>query len=118
MARLSRPDSESLADLFAVVAQRILRIVILTLSKTLGVFADPKYGRPAAPIEGISGVVTKDGDGDGRRVVDSLLERLDTYGLGRRQFVKLLAGSAAALAAAGTLTTVGRRDAAHTGAVA
>ncbi|MDT5193643.1 MAG: ribose transport system substrate-binding protein [Mycobacterium sp.] len=62
--------------------------------------------------------MTPDGTGDERRVVDSLLERLDTYGLGRRQFVKLLAGSAAALAAAGTLTAVGRRDAASTGAVA
>ncbi|MDT5178460.1 MAG: hypothetical protein QOJ95_2658, partial [Mycobacterium sp.] len=27
---------------------------------------------------------TEDGTGDERKVVDSLLERLDTYGLGRR----------------------------------
>jgi ribose transport system substrate-binding protein len=62
--------------------------------------------------------MTPDGSGDERRLVDSLLERLDTYGLGRRQFVKLLAGSAAALAAGGTLAAVGSRDVARSGAVA
>lgn len=53
-----------------------------------------------------------------RRVIDPILERLDTYGLGRRQFVKLLAGSAAALTAAGALTAVGRRSEARGDAVA
>ncbi|MGH3641471.1 MAG: sugar ABC transporter substrate-binding protein, partial [Mycobacterium sp.] len=62
--------------------------------------------------------MTPDGSGDERRVVDSLLERLDTYGLGRRQFVKLLAGSGAALAAGGALAAVGRRDVNKGGAVA
>lgn len=56
---------------------------------------------------------------DERRAVDSVLERLDTYGLGRRQFVKLLAGSAAVAATAGTLAAVGRRSGAPSnGAVA
>lgn len=53
-----------------------------------------------------------------RRTIDPILERLDTYGLGRRQFVKLLAGSAAALTTAGALTAVGRSDATRSGAVA
>lgn len=53
-----------------------------------------------------------------RRAIDPILERLDTYGLGRRQFVKLLAGSAAALTAAGALTAVGRRSEARGDAVA
>ncbi|MEH3141839.1 MAG: sugar ABC transporter substrate-binding protein [Mycobacterium kyogaense] len=53
-----------------------------------------------------------------RRAIDPVLERLDTYGLGRRQFVKLLAGSAAALTAAGALTAVGRRSEARGDAVA
>lgn len=53
-----------------------------------------------------------------RRVIDPILERLDTYGLGRRQFVKLLAGSAAALTAAGALTALGRRSEARGDAVA
>lgn len=57
-------------------------------------------------------------ESDNRRAIDSVLEKLDTYGLGRRQFVKLLAGSTAALASAGALTAVGRRDAARGGAVA
>ena len=55
---------------------------------------------------------------DERRALDPILERLDTYGIGRRQFAKLLAGSAAALAAGGALTAVGRRDTARAGAVA
>jgi ribose transport system substrate-binding protein len=46
-------------------------------------------------------------DGDERRALDPLLERLDTYGIGRRQFAKLLAGSAVALGAAGALTAAG-----------
>jgi len=62
--------------------------------------------------------MTTDGTGDERRVVDSLLERLDTYGLGRRQFVKLLAGAGVAVTAGGTLAAVGRRDVNKTGAVA
>ena len=37
-------------------------------------------------------------DPDNRRAIDSVLEKLDTYGLGRRQFIKLLAGTGAALA--------------------
>ena len=53
-----------------------------------------------------------------RRAIDPILERLDTYGLGRRQFVKLLAGSAAALTAAGALTAVGRRSETRGDAVA
>ncbi|GAC69170.1 sugar ABC transporter substrate-binding protein [Gordonia soli] len=57
-------------------------------------------------------------DPDNRRAIDSVLEKLDTYGLGRRQFVKLLAGSAAVLAAGGTLAAVGRSEAARSGAVA
>jgi ribose transport system substrate-binding protein len=61
---------------------------------------------------------TEDGTGDERKVVDSLLERLDTYGLGRRQFVKLLAGAGVAVAAGGTLAAVGRRGPEKTGAVA
>jgi ribose transport system substrate-binding protein len=62
--------------------------------------------------------MTSEGSGDERRVVDSLLERLDTYGLGRRQFVKLLAGSGLAVAAGGTLAAVGRRGPDNSGAVA
>lgn len=57
-------------------------------------------------------------DGDERRALDPILERLDTYGIGRRQFAKLLAGSAAALAAGGTLAAIGRPDRARAGAVA
>lgn len=56
-------------------------------------------------------------DPDNRRAIDSVLERLDTYGLGRRQFIKLLAGSTAALAAGGALAAVGRSES-HSGAVA
>jgi ribose transport system substrate-binding protein len=62
--------------------------------------------------------MTPDGTGDERKVVDSLLERLDTYGLGRRQFVKLLAGAGVAVAAGGTLAAVGRRGQDRSGAVA
>jgi ribose transport system substrate-binding protein len=61
---------------------------------------------------------TPDGTGDEKKVVDSLLERLDTYGLGRRQFVKLLAGAGVAVAAGGTLAAVGRRGPDKSGAVA
>lgn len=53
-----------------------------------------------------------------KRAVDSVLERLDTYGLGRRQFVKLLAGAGGALAVGGTLAALGRRQPAKSGAVA
>lgn len=49
-------------------------------------------------------------DPDNRRAIDSVLDRLDTYGLGRRQFIKLLVGSAAAVAAGGTLAAVGRHE--------
>lgn len=62
--------------------------------------------------------MTSDNSGDARRAVDSVMERLDTYGIGRRQFVKLLAGSTAALAGVGALSAVGRRDTARGGAVA
>jgi ribose transport system substrate-binding protein len=62
--------------------------------------------------------MTPDGSGRDRRALDPILERLDTYGIGRRQFAKLLAGSAAALAAGGALAAVGRPDRARAGAVA
>ncbi|MDL9938797.1 sugar ABC transporter substrate-binding protein [Gordonia sp. ABSL1-1] len=57
-------------------------------------------------------------DPDNRRAIDSVLDKLDTYGLGRRQFVKLLAGSAAAIAAGGTLTALGRHGGDRAGGVA
>ena len=56
-------------------------------------------------------------DPDNRRAIDSVLEKLDTYGLGRRQFIKLLAGTGAALATGGALAAVGRGET-HSGAVA
>lgn len=65
-----------------------------------------------------SAAMTPDGTGDERRALDPLLERLDTYGMGRRQFAKLLAGSAAVLAAGGALAAVGRPDRSGAGAVA
>jgi ABC-type sugar transport system substrate-binding protein len=43
--------------------------------------------------------------------VDDVLERLDTHGVGRRQFVRLLAGSTAALSAGGVLAACGKSGA-------
>ncbi|MFT4042093.1 MAG: sugar ABC transporter substrate-binding protein [Gordonia sp. (in: high G+C Gram-positive bacteria)] len=57
-------------------------------------------------------------DPDNKRAIDSVLEKLDTYGLGRRQFVKLFAGSAAVLAGGGALAATGRRTSDRAGAVA
>ena len=64
--------------------------LFINTSERVGKRVPATYGQPTTSREGAGQGMTPDGSDDDRRVVDSLLERLDTYGLGRRQFVKLL----------------------------